>query len=108
VGGTLAKMCELENLTLYADTVDNYTSFLKEAGFADIQIRNENNNYRKYNENIVKKLNSPDYSKFFIEKFGEKSWHEAIEAYNLISKSIKDNELLIRWFKCHKNPNNSF
>ena len=95
-GERLQKMCEMEDLTLYAETVDNYSQILKQAGFTDITIRDENKHYVQYNEDIVAHLKDKDYAKTFIEQFDEKTWHDAIEAYQLIADSIRDNELLIR------------
>jgi len=101
-GERLQKMCIMENLTLFAQTELDYKTALKIAGFTDIQQRDENNNYTQYNLDIIRRLNQPEIAKAFQQKFGNKQWQEAIEAYKLIADSIQDQELLIRWFKALK------
>lgn len=98
-GQRLQKLCELEDLTLYAQTENDYKTLLEKTGFTDIEMRSENENYVKYNQNIISRLKQPEVKIPFIKKFTEKSWQEAIEGYQLIADSIQSNELLIRWFK---------
>lgn len=104
-GARLQKMCEMENLTLYAQTEADYKNALKNNGFCDIQIRDENRHYVEYNNDIVKRLSNPDNAKVFCSRFGELAWKQAVEAYQLIADSIDDQELLIRWFKATKPKN---
>jgi ubiquinone/menaquinone biosynthesis C-methylase UbiE len=101
-GAGLQKMCEIENLTLYAFTEKEYIELLQKTGFSHIEIRDENLQYAKYNQDVIKHLNSPDYSKKFIQRFSKEAWKEAIECYQLIADSIKDNELLVRRIRCIK------
>jgi len=101
-GERLQKMCEMENLTLFAETEVNYIKLLRDSGFSNVAIRDENKNYARYNEDIVAHLKSADYAKTFVDKFGEKAWQESIECYQLTADSIKDNELLIRRLKAEK------
>jgi hypothetical protein len=89
----------MENLTLYAQTESDYRHLLEKTGFTDIQMRAENEHYVQYNQDIINRLNQPKAKASFIAQFGEKPWQEAVEGYQLIADSIRDNELLIRWFK---------
>jgi phosphoethanolamine N-methyltransferase len=98
-GQRLQKLCEMENLTLYAQTESDYRHLLEKTGFTDIQMRAENEHYVQYNQDIINRLNQPKAKASFIAQFGEKPWQEAVEGYQLIADSIRDNELLIRWFK---------
>jgi ubiquinone/menaquinone biosynthesis C-methylase UbiE len=98
-GQRLQKLCEMESLTLYAQTEADYKDFLEKTGFSAIQIRAENNNYVQYNQDIVNRLNQPTVKASFTTEFGESAWQQAVEGYQLIADSIRDNELLIRWFK---------
>jgi phosphoethanolamine N-methyltransferase len=101
-GQRLQKLCELENLTLYAQTETDYRQLLENTGFTDIQMRAENEHYVKYNQNIVNRLNQPNIKTSFISQFSERAWQKAVEGYQLITDSIQDNELLIRWFKASR------
>jgi len=98
-GKRLKKMCETEGLTLYAETVENYIKLLKSADFTDIEIRDENRNYYQYNLDIVDRLIQQKAHKVNNSVFNEISLDDAIESYQLIADSIKDNELLIRWLR---------
>jgi phosphoethanolamine N-methyltransferase len=101
-GQRLQKMCEIENLTLYAQTERDYYELFKSTGFSDVKMRDENPHYVQYNQDIVKRLNQPEIATAFRTKFGDIAWRQAIKGYQLIADSIRDNELLIRWFKAHK------
>jgi len=98
-GERLKKMCKTEGLTLYAATTENYLKLLKNAHFTNVEIRDENKNYYEYNLDIVNRLKAEKINKIKNPAFNEASLDEAIECYQLIADSIKDNELLIRWFR---------
>lgn len=100
-GERLDKMCATEGLTLYAETEEAYKSLLSESGFINIVMRDENSHYYQYNTEIVQRLleekkhpRNPLLDNKTIEEFSQ--------GYQLIADSIKDNELLIRWFRCVK------
>lgn len=95
-GEKLNKMCEEEGLTLYAETESNYKKLLKNSQFTDIQMYDQNKHYYQYNLDIVNNLKCMDPND---EVFNEISLNEAIEGHQIIADSIKNNELLIRWFR---------
>lgn len=98
-GQRLQKMCEMENLTLYAQTESDYRQLLEKTGFTAIQMRAENDHYVQYNQDVVNRLNQPNIKASFSAQFGDTAWQQAVEGYQLIADSIRDNELLIRWLK---------
>jgi phosphoethanolamine N-methyltransferase len=98
-GSRFKKMCESEDLTLYAETVDNYIKLLEQAHFSDIEIRDENKNAYQYNLDIVARLKQEKARNTSNPAFNEISIDEAINNYQLIADSIKDNELLVRWIR---------
>jgi phosphoethanolamine N-methyltransferase len=101
-GAKLNKMSESEGLILFAETEDNYIKLFKRVGFHIIEMRNENKNYSAYNREIIHRLKEENAAKYFKTKYGEKSWQDAIEGYQLIADSIDANELLIRYFITRK------
>lgn len=102
-GEKLQAMCQNENLTLYAETESNYKKLLENAGFKNIQMRDENKNYAKYNQAIVDDLKKLKLSPIQKNKVFENiSIDEAIENYQQIVDSIETNELLVRWFRAEK------
>lgn len=92
----ITKMCELEDLTLFAETETSYRKILLEIGFKDIKIYDENQNYAKFNHDIAERLQQKEIAKACIAKFSEQEWHNSIEGYLLIAKAIENQELLIR------------
>lgn len=101
-GDKLNKMAETEGLILFAETEQNYLVALKKAGFYNIKMRSESENYSKFNREIANHLMTKDKKQQYTDKYGEKSLNEAIEGYQLIADSIDSNELLIRHFYAQK------
>jgi phosphoethanolamine N-methyltransferase len=98
-GTRLKKMCDAEGLTLFAETTDNYIKLLKDAHFTDIEIRDENKNYYQYNLDIVTRLKQEKARNSSNPAFNELSIDVAIDSFQFIADSIKDNELLVRWIR---------
>ncbi|ALA24187.1 class I SAM-dependent methyltransferase [Piscirickettsia salmonis] len=98
-GARLQQMCDMENLTLFAETEENYHDLLAAAGFSEIQMRDENKNYARYNQKIVDSLSRLEDKAGFDQRFGENALQETIDSYQMITDSITNNELLIRWLR---------
>ncbi|MFN3234347.1 MAG: hypothetical protein ACE365_02890 [Gammaproteobacteria bacterium] len=64
-------------------------------------MRDENQSYYQYNLEIVDRLKKIQSEKSDSSKT-EHSIDEAIECYQMIADSMKDNELLVRWFRAIK------
>ncbi len=99
-GARFLQMCEMENLTLYAVSEKTYQKIIEDAGFQVINLKDETANYASYNQELSNSLKEEPHATNFIEKFGEKSWKDAYEAYQLIADSMKDRELLVNTFVC--------
>ena len=97
-GGRLLQMCEMEGLTIFAESPEGYHQLLEDAGFKEINISDENSNYCRYNLDIVKRLNANKHQ----HAFDESAIEEAITGYQLIADSIKDNEVLVRTIRAIK------
>lgn len=95
-------MCDIEDLTLYAHTEDEYTSVLTAVGFQKINMISRNEDYSRYNQNIVDRLKDSKNQVAFIEQFDEQAWQEAVDCYQMISDAIADGELLIRGIYAEK------
>ena len=104
-GPLVTRMCETENLALYANTESEYKALLHTAGFLGINMRSENINYERYNREIVSHLTDGTISQTFKAQFGETDYQLAVKNYGLITDAIKNDELLIRWFKAQKSIN---
>lgn len=101
-GGHVQRLVELEGLSLYAETVDNYLQLLEEAAFKDIKVANLSEKYASYNEEIVQELKVSEKKELFIRSFNEQLHEEAIEGYVSIAKAMRLGEGIVTQFTAHK------
>lgn len=99
-GERLLKMCEMENLTLYAFSEEHYKNILEDAGFRLLNVTDETAIYAKYNTELSSILQTQPHADKFIAKFGETAWKNAHVAYQLIADSMNDKELLVKNLIC--------
>lgn len=100
-GARLKSLCKLEGLTLYAETQERYICLLQ-SYFTDIHTRDENDHYYEYNCEIINRLDKEQEKQDKNPIFTKFSIADAITGYKLIAESIKDRELLIRWFQARR------
>ena len=62
----------------------------------------ENADYNRYNLEIVEHLKQQKSAVNKHPIFNKYDLDEAIDCYQMVADSIRDNELLIRWFRCVK------
>jgi len=100
-GFIIRKMAETENLTLFAQTSENYILDLQHAGFHNIVMRDESSQYAKYNHSIYHSLMN-NKKNIFIKKYGQKILEEHANGYALIAKAIEIKEVLVKHFIARK------
>jgi phosphoethanolamine N-methyltransferase len=93
-GPRVDKMCKLENLSLFATSVEQYQDLISKAGFQKINILDKNDAYVKYNLDVIERLGNDSLKAEIIDKFGQKAYQEAIESYTWIAEAFKYRELL--------------
>ena len=98
----IERMCQMEDLLLYPEVESNYRQLLNNAGFIDIDFRDENSHYAGYNRDIVRRLQKEDVKASLIDDFGIDDYRMAIEGYTLISEAMASGELLIRRIRATK------
>jgi len=101
-GSYIQRLVELEGLTLYAETIDGYLKFFKEGNFNKVEVINLSKQYALYNEDIVKKLNSAEKKKNFINSFNEQLYIESIDGYDSIAKAMHSGEGMVIQFSASK------
>ena len=101
-GKALQEMCELEDLTLFAETENNYLRLLKDSGFSKIDMQSEDNSYIKYNRSIAANLRKKLASHKSMGIFTKEEILDTVSSYELIAESIEKKELLVRKFICRK------
>lgn len=92
----IERMCEKENLTLYAETEAGYRSALLKAGFKNINFQNNNQDYVNYNRQLAKDFEQSKNGKEFAKRYGKRVLKDVIEGYNLIIDSLANNQILVR------------
>jgi ubiquinone/menaquinone biosynthesis C-methylase UbiE len=107
-GKRLLKMCEIENLTLYAFSETTYKKILHDTGFKITATTDETEKYSEYNQQLSADLQIEHFAKKFIAKFGMKPWEEAHYAYQLIASSMRDRELLVKNFICELDASSTY
>ena len=101
-GNKLKKMCEAEDLTLYAQTVNDYQSLFDTLDFSAIEFRDDSPYYGQYNLEIVNRLQAEKTQQTANPAFNNFSIDEAIDSYQLIADSMNSGELKVYWFKAMK------
>lgn len=101
-GPLLTKLTELEGLSLFAHSETSYVKMLEEAGFTQIQVRDEQAFYSRYNREIIERLSEPSVKASFIHRFGESKWQSAITGYECIASAIEKAELRVMHILCQK------
>jgi ubiquinone/menaquinone biosynthesis C-methylase UbiE len=98
----LLRMCEIENLTLYAFSEASYKNILTECGFKLLECRDETEEYSFYNQKFSDILQQDHFAQQFITNFGLTPWEDAHHTYKLIADSMRNKELLVKNFICEK------
>jgi cyclopropane fatty-acyl-phospholipid synthase-like methyltransferase len=93
--GRMQEICDLEDLTLFAETEAGYHAILLNAGFENIKFRNENAIYAAYNRQIANCLEQENNGKKFATKYNESELQDAIKGYRLIATAMENEELLV-------------
>lgn len=95
-GEKISKLSELDELTLYANSPEDYQRLLEQSGFVKINFRNENPYYYQYNLEIIDRLKHKLKSNHKNSPFTEKDYLDSIAGYQLISDALKDKQLLVK------------
>ncbi|MDR3490815.1 MAG: methyltransferase domain-containing protein [Gammaproteobacteria bacterium] len=89
------KLCETEDLTLFATSEQGYLTLIERAGFQNIRTKNVSMQYSNYNFQIAEKLRDKKIANVFQKKFSKKLWRDSVEGYQLISDAMKNNEIIV-------------
>ena len=101
-GNKLVEMMKLDGITLYANTEEEYKKVIHQAGFKPVSIDEEDENYTKYNKEIIRHLNKEEVQKKLKRNFSNKEIEDTIHSYSLLYQSLKEKKLFIRRIICKK------
>jgi ubiquinone/menaquinone biosynthesis C-methylase UbiE len=89
-GPHIAKLVELEKLTLYPENVASYKTILEKNGFQTLSIREDTDDYIRYNKNIIERLRTQLSKQSTDSSFDIAA---AIEGYEAIVEAFETGEL---------------
>lgn len=92
-GPLVTKMIEIDGLTMFAHNKKTYKKILRDVGFTKISEKDGTKKYAKYNLDIVHHLESAPVKEKFIKDFGQKTWQETRDVYQLIVDAHNSGEL---------------
>ncbi|HNV85912.1 MAG TPA: methyltransferase domain-containing protein [Candidatus Omnitrophota bacterium] len=95
-GKRMREVAELDNLSLFANTEEDYREIARQSGFKLISIDDDNEVYAKYNRDIADYLQNPETRKRLKGKFAEERIQAESDSYRVLSDAIREKELLIR------------
>ncbi|MCL9783316.1 methyltransferase domain-containing protein [Vibrio sp. S4M6] len=101
-GEIMQYFCEVDDLTLFPMTKDQYQFELNEAGFTILSSTRQDEDYITYNLDIVERLKVEPVRSQFIDNFGDQEHRSHIEAFSLTAQAIRQGELNVVLFQCQK------
>lgn len=101
-GKNIARLVELEHLSLFPENEEGYIETLKKNGFNILSVRDDSFVYLKYNQEIIDRLRDPNQHPFLLNYFDEQGIEDAIEGYESIVKAIETGELRVVRFVSQK------
>ncbi len=101
-GPIMQKFCDVDDLTVFPMTVEGYTELLARSGFNLLKCVSQDEDYTRYNIDIVERLKTEPTQSEFISKFDRKEYESHVEAFSLTAKAIQDGELKVYRFQCRK------
>ncbi len=95
-GRKMQSLCEVDNLSLFAHTQEEYCTILRNAGFTITSITDRTLQYQLENAKIVKRLNTDSIKNKFIDTYGVKLWQTTLDGFVYTVDAMKDKEVLVK------------
>ncbi len=94
-GPNIKKLQEIEDLTLFAHTKEHYEKLLKNSGFLEIFVRDDSEDYLKYNQTICNFLQKSPGKDSFEKLLGISDAKENLIGYQSIVSALQEKELFV-------------
>lgn len=91
LGEAIKEMMAIDNLDLKMATLKQYSSFLKNAGFSELYFENKNEDYIKYTDENIQRLE--DAKQEFVATFGSENFNYSLKSWGLQRSAFKRNEV---------------
>lgn len=95
-GRNIARLIKLEKLILYPESETDYIEALQKNGFSILSVRDDSLIYKKYNQDIVEKLQA------LMIQSDDSALENSLKGYQSIVKAIEEGELKILRFIAQK------
>ncbi|MDP1608083.1 MAG: methyltransferase domain-containing protein [Chlamydiales bacterium] len=101
-GENIARLVELENLALFPESEIGYIELLQKNGFTLLSVRDDSFVYRRFNQQIVERLQDITQHQTLLNYFNETELKASIEGYESIAKALEVEELKVFRFVVQK------
>lgn len=101
-GERMQTIAKTDNLTIAANTEDDYKEIIRSTGFSLVSVSDDNAVYQRYNNEIADHLEEPEVRKRLAPLFSEDYIDQEISLYRLLADAIRDNDMLVRKIVCKK------
>ena len=101
-GKNIARLVELEHLPMFSESESGYIEALKKNGFILHSVRDDTLICKRFNQEIVQRLQDPMLRPIHLNHFNELELKEAIEGYEAIVRALESGEMRILRFIAYK------
>jgi phosphoethanolamine N-methyltransferase len=101
-GKNIARLVELEHLPMFPESESGYIEALEMNGFILHSVRDDTLICKRFNQEIVHRLQDPIQRPIHLNHFNETELKEAIEAYEAIVRALEAGEIRILRFIAYK------
>lgn len=101
-GERMTTIARADNLTIAANTEDDYREVIRRAGFTLVSIGDDNDRYARYNENVADTIDDPATRKRLAPLFSPEYIDRQVGEYRLLAGAIREREMLVRKIVCRK------
>ncbi len=101
-GKNMARLIELENLTIFPENIAGYLNSFKRCGLHVLSTRDDTSTYLKFNREIIARLENPSQRETHLKWFSPQELAAAIEGYQAIVQALETGELKVIHFVAQK------
>jgi phosphoethanolamine N-methyltransferase len=101
-GKNIARLVDLEHLPMFPESESGYIEALKKSGFTIHSVRDDSLISKRFNDEIVERLQDPILREVHLTHFTETELEDAIDGYKAIASALKSGEMRIVRFIASK------
>jgi phosphoethanolamine N-methyltransferase len=101
-GERMTTIARADNLTIAANTEDDYREVIRGAGFTFVSIDDDNARYARYNHQVADTIDRPETRERLAPLFSTEYIDRQVWEYRLLAEAIREREMLVRKIVCRK------